>query len=296
MISTAARAARRRFARRVSLGLMVLTAILATCAITFHRMHAIALEESREILTLETQRRAGQAATWLEARADSFQRFAKAVSQDEALDPMATGALLDRLRHRDDAFTDLALMDETGRALSGSTSGSGIHGSFPWLRDASAAKEFSGGMYPGPDGGIRIFLSRRLTSEGRGMHLRAEADTQGLSQAVTENDENAAWFLLDGHGAAFPLGGPPAPGAALTALALYKHSNGTPMAQSSDSGRITAVSPLPGIPIPTPNGPGLAVSIHEPQTPYKNLGLALTILAAACLAYSGYVRARALKP
>ena len=51
----------------------------------------------------------------------------------------------------------------------------------------------------------------------------------------------------------------------------------------------------PSPPLPGLAPAALAVSVPEPQTPYKNLGLALTVLAAACLAYAGYVRARVLK-
>ena len=209
-----ARVARRRFARRVSLGLIVLAAVMATCAITFHRMHAIALDENRELLLLETQRRAVLAATWLDARAASFRRFAAPLPPERALDPAATAALQDELQRADNSFTDLALVDGTGRALSGSSPASGIHDSFPWLRDAAAAPEFAGGLYPGPHGGVRIVYSRRLTPEGRGMHLRAEAAPEGLAQTIIQDGKEATWFLLDGHGAALPLGGPMAPGAA----------------------------------------------------------------------------------
>ena len=269
-----ARAARRRFARRVSLGLIVLAAVLATCAITFHRMHAIALDENRELLLLETQRRAVLAATWLDARASSFRRFAAPLAPERALDPAATGPLLEELQRADNSFTDLALVDGTGRTLSGSSPAPGIHDSFPWLRDAAASPEFAGGLYPGPHGGVRIVFSRRLAPEGRGMHLRAEADPEGLAETIIQDGKEATWFLLDGHGAALPLGGPMAPGAAPDALALYESSSNGDGVHSTRRAAWPPSPPCPAwhpppwpSPSPSPKPPTRTSASPSPSSP-----------------------------
>lgn len=148
--------------------------------------------------------------------------------------PLADGGIPDdarlaemfrELQGRDPAFTRLEVVDGTGGVLRsapgpGTAREGGMHGAFPWLADAARAEELAGGLYPDPDGAARILLSWRLTPEGRGTHLRAEADARALP-AATEGGAGIALYYVAPGGAVFaPAAGTSPPPGRETRLAL----------------------------------------------------------------------------
>lgn len=276
---------RRRFARRVGLGLMILAALLAACAILFHRMHAQALDEARALLEQETTRRADRAAAWLAARRDAFAAFARPAAADQA----GGNPDLERLRRADPAFAFLATVDGSGRVLSGSTGGSAEPGDLVPPPGTGPGEPV---LLASPDGGVRVLFFLRPGQGEDGPLLLAEADPRSLAEVVADGAEQAAWFLLPERGPALFLGGSRFRDAA-PVLDLFRASRGRAASAHSEPLLLAAA------PLTDPRGDtfamGLGASVRRPDTPYHDLGLALTVLAAACLAYSGYVRARALK-
>ncbi|MBU1001728.1 MAG: hypothetical protein KKE73_04325 [Proteobacteria bacterium] len=276
-----------RQAKRTVLTLVILSAALAICAIAFHRQHNRAVEQAQEVLADAVAVRAIKSAHWLNSQEATFRDFAAQVTPIKALDPSSALELTAQLRAMAPAFTDLAVINDTGRTVWGGATTGSLHESFPWFRDAAGPARFSGGIYPAPDAAPRVLFSRRLTKEGRGWHLRGEADAAALATFMGKT-EDAGWVLAPEQGAVMPLAGL-VPGPALR-LRLGEFCRGPlPAALRLDNGWLVAAAGIPE------RKTALAVFTPEPSAQNKNIGLGLTILAAVCLAYAGFIRARALK-
>lgn len=276
-----------RLAKRITLSLIILSGALAVCAIAFHRLHGMAVDRTLDLLAESVAVQASKTGHWLDARDAAFRLFASQVHAQTALDPGQAAALGDALFSRDEAFTELAVMDDAGRTLWGTSSPGTTHAGFAWFEDAAGPAPYAGGVYTASDGTARVVFSRRLERDGRTWHLRAEADPVGLAPELEEN-RNAGWMLMAEQGPVMSLAGLP-PGSGL-ALRLKELAAGPlPVSRRSDDSWLIAAARLPG------RRTTLGAALAEPVTPYKNTGLALTIMAAVCLAYAGYVRARSLR-
>ncbi|BBD06944.1 hypothetical protein [Desulfovibrio ferrophilus] len=276
-----------RLAKRIALSLIILSAALAICAIAFHRIHNMDQERALELMAETVSMQAIKSAHWLDTQEAIFRTFAADVTLEQALAPASAMHLTTELQSKAPLYIDLSVVNDTGRTLWGGTSTGSMHGNFLWFKDATGPDRFAGGIYPAPDGTPRILFSRRLTEEGRGWHLRGEVDATALSTLISST-EAAGWVLVGAQGPAISLAGMiPNPGLTLRLGEACREP--LPLAKRLNNGWLVAATNIPE------RKTALAVVMPEPSTPYKNIGLALTIMAAVCLAYAGYIRARALK-
>jgi len=121
----------------------------------------------------------------LERLREAFASVTNGLAPGEIPDEPHLALLLEQLRNQDQAFSELVVVDDTGTTVSSAPARAakepgGLHEAFPWLRDAARPGSLTGGLYPAQNGTVRILFSKKLIPDGRGTHLRAEAETSSL--------------------------------------------------------------------------------------------------------------------
>ncbi len=266
---------------RPTAALTLLAVILAVSAalVARHAQHdAERVIETRGRLALVL---AAQTELALERLREALTAQAATLAPGEIPDAAALGALLDRLRQAAPAFRRLEVVDAMGEvreaaqamdsapaaqqteATPKATENQGPYDTGApstdavWLRDAAGSRTLAGGLYPGSEGTARVLLSWRLTPDGDGAHLRAEADVRALPAAESRPGAELLYVADDGTALAAGAGRPPELGraaeAALGSLARAARDSGA-LAQREvpwpdGTRRIAVAAPLRGEPL-----------------------------------------------
>lgn len=263
--------------------LAVLLAVVAAVLTRRHEEDARLLAEARVRLCLSL---AAQSELRLTQLHRLFATATAGAGQNGLPDVARLDALLATLSERDAAFTGLALVDGQGRAVvhSGEAGARGLHAAFDWLRDAarSATGETVAGLYPAPDGGGRILLSRRLRPQGRGIHLRAEARAATLPAfALAPRPAHPVFVTTDGAVIRdAPHDALPVPAATLREMGAAAHDADGLVRRTvnlPDGGQVNVVAvPLPTLP--------LVLAFADPAPAEGPSSTALILLATGVLA------------